>query len=597
MLQEIRLYYESIEQAYHYVLPLIQETVKEKDIEIKLVKMEKNYNYYSRRIASIIFWKEPDILMTVVENNEEYPLFMIEFSTAVFTEDHELQRFDGLLASVRNNCIYIKISPIKKVSPFDHGGNTEFNYVIPFSLIYSKYKKPSFHFEWKCDKNGLLITNPKFLSNPHSIVEFKILLRTIVKEVIKNGYSKEWINNVTKELQNYTFFEKWLNKLEKGLKLDLYKLDTSRTQWIKKDSFLKSEALELKINRFGHAMDPERGMIGFYGTLTSNVISKMVFSKNTNSWYKDIPKEKEIKNIVNNGLEKVYDFLLCFAYGFGLDNNNEFIKILEKYKNYTKKLAKIDLTEFIQKNFSRLSKPLKTIFTYSKIFVIEDDSGKRRVIFYWKPYQEELSYTKYPKITPIRKRRLLDEDDVTYIVVHNILKPNKYRIIAVSYPGAQGDRRILVQAGTGRRQPREYIDIISFLPYKTTILQENKGVYNNKGIQNDIDELSLYKTNKAYEKGLRNFLNMFAPKALNTSIKIGVGFWASKNFRVDHIKKLDLKNLDYFIYITKDQKCWEIWQTGKGRIFSITSGYVLLPKTYEIVKQKSHQKDLSSFIL
>ncbi|MGC8557361.1 MAG: hypothetical protein ACP5ML_04920, partial [Fervidicoccus sp.] len=81
MLQEIRLYYESIEQAYHYVLPLIQETVKEKDIEIKLVKMEKNYNYYSRRIASIIFWKEPDILMTVVENNEEYPLFMIEFST------------------------------------------------------------------------------------------------------------------------------------------------------------------------------------------------------------------------------------------------------------------------------------------------------------------------------------------------------------------------------------------------------------------------------------------------------------------------------------------------------------------------------------
>ncbi|MGC8557365.1 MAG: hypothetical protein ACP5ML_04940, partial [Fervidicoccus sp.] len=175
-----------------------------------------------------------------------------------------------------------------------------------------------------------------------------------------------------------------------------------------------------------------------------------------NSWYKDIPKEKEIKNIVNNGLEKVYDFLLCFAYGFGLDNNNEFIKILEKYKNYTKKLAKIDLTEFIQKNFSRLSKPLKTIFTYSKIFVIEDDSGKRRVIFYWKPYQEELSYTKYPKITPIRKRRLLDEDDVTYIVVHNILKPNKYRIIAVSYPGAQGDRRILVQAGTGRRQPREY---------------------------------------------------------------------------------------------------------------------------------------------
>jgi len=81
MLQEIRLYYESIEQAYHYVLPVVQETIKKisKEIEVKLVKMKKNYTYYSKRVAPVFFWKKPDILLTIIENNEEYPLLLIEF--------------------------------------------------------------------------------------------------------------------------------------------------------------------------------------------------------------------------------------------------------------------------------------------------------------------------------------------------------------------------------------------------------------------------------------------------------------------------------------------------------------------------------------
>jgi len=597
MLQEIRLYYESIEQAYHYLLPLTLEAIQvlAREIEIKLVKMEKRYSYYSKRVAPVLFWKEPDVLLTVVENDKEYPLLLIEFSTAVFTEDHELQRFDGMLAAAKNNCIYVKISPTKKESPYDHGGKVEFDYVQPFRLIYFKSNKPYFHFEWKCDEKGVVKTDPQFFSCPERIPKFEILLRTIVKEIVENGYSHNWINSVCSRLQNYDFFKEWLNKLEIELKIDLSSLNTSRTRWIIKEPLLGSGALEVKLNRFGHAMDPERGMLAYYGTLSPNVVSKMVFSKSTDAWYKDIPKEEEIKNIVNKGLKNVYDFLLCFALGSGLYVNREFMNIITKYKTCAERHVVIDLTEFIQKAFFKLGKPLRTIFVYSKIFVIEDDSGQKRVTFVWKSYPEVQAYDDYPEVTRIVERRVLDEDDVTYIVVHNILKPNGYKIIAVSYPGAQGDRRILIQAGTGRRQPREYIDIISFLPKKATNLEENKGVYSAKEVQNDINELSVYKTDEAYKEGLTNFLERFAPEAVETPIKIGVGFWASESFTISHIVKLDLKDLDYFVYITRDRKQWNIWRTGRDNIFSITSGYVSLPKTYEIIKQESPSEKLSDF--
>jgi hypothetical protein len=597
MPQEIRLYYESIEQAYHYVLPIIQKSIRvsPQEIEIKLVKMEKEYNCYSRRVAPVLFWKVPDVLMTVVESDKEYPLLLIEFSTAVFTEDHELQRFDGMLAAAKNNCLYVKISPTKKESPYKHGGKVEFEYIQPFRLIYFKYNKPYFHFEWQCDEKGVVITDPQFLSCPCSIPEFEILLGTIVEEIVENGYSDHWINNVCNKLQNCDYFKEWINKLKIEPKIDVSSLNTSRTRWIKKEPSLGSGALEVKLNRFGHAMDPERGMLAYYGTLSQNVVSKMVFSKKTDAWYKDTPREKKIKNIVNKGLEKVYDFLICFALGSGLYTNKEFMNIITRYKTCNEEHVIIDLTEFIRKNFFKLGKPLRTIFVYSKIFVIEDDSGKRRVTFVWKSCPETQAYENYAEVTQIAERQILDEDDVTYIVVHNILKPNGYKIIAVSYPGAQGDRRILVQAGTGRRQPREYIDIISFLPKKATNIVENKGIYKGNEVQNDINELSLYKTDKTYKEGLTNFLGRFAPEAIGTPIKIGVGFWASSSFTISHIKKLDLKDLDYFVYITKDRKQWKIWRTDNDDIFSTTSGDVTLPKTYEIIKRESSSRKISDF--
>lgn len=584
MIKEFRVYYGSIEQAYHYIIPMLQKGLKEenRNIDIKLIKLARNYKSYSKKLAPVIFWKEPDILISVVEDDEEYPLILIEFSTAVFTEDHELQRFDGMIAAAKNNAIYIKISPTKKESPYEHGGNVEFDYTQPFRLIYSKYYKPYFHFEWRCDEKGIVVTDPENRSCPELIHELEVLLKAVIKEIINNGYSKEWIDNVCNLLQKIDYFKEWLSKLRSEPQIDISKLNTSRTRYIKKDPILGSEALEVKLNRFGHAMDPERGMLAYYGTLMLNVISKMVFSRFTDAWYKDIPKEDEIRQLVKKGLVSVYDFLCCFALGSGLHVNEEFMNIVAMYKNYDGDNVVIDLTEFIKKNMPSLSKPLKTIFVFSKLFVIEDDAGLRRVVFKWEPYYELQAYEDQPNVTPIVERKKLDEDDVTYIVIHNILKRNGYKIIAVSYPDAQGDRRILVQPKSGRRQPRIYIDIISFLPGKVTNLVENTGSYARCDVQERIDKLSLFKTDQAYIQGLDDFKKIFAPESANTATKIGVGFWASNAFTLHHIKELDLKELDYFVYITRDMKQWKIWRTGENNIFKINQGEVSIAKTYDI---------------
>lgn len=597
---EIRVYFECLEQANHYILPIVQRIVKDlgRNMEIKLVKLAKNYSCYSKKVAPIIFWKEPDILISVVEEKTEYPLLVIEFSSAVFTEDHELQRFDGLVAAAKNNCIYAKVSPTSKQSPSAHGGNIEFDYAGPFSLIYKRFKKLFFHFEWECDSKGVVKVNANHVSCPEKIREFELLLRALLSEIITNGYTDEWIDEAMKTLKDEPYFAKWLGRLETTPDIDITKLNTSRTRWINRDNVINSGALELKLNRFGHAMDPERGMLAYYGVIGEKIISKMMFDRENDAWYKDIPKEVEIKNYIRlNGLVTPYDFLYCFALGSGLHENTEFMDIVRRYENTSSASIILNLTNFIKNHFFELSKPLRTIFGYSVLFVIENTNGERKVIFKWQPYEEPKLFEDYVGIAQIAERTTLEEDDATYIAIHNILRPNGYRIIAASYPGAQADRVILVEPGTGRRQKRKYLDIICYLPDKTTNLQENKGAYHASEVQEDVKELSKYKTEKTYQQGLKNFLERYAPESLKGVVKIGVGFWANRNFTLLDIKSLDLKELDYFIYITNDRKKWNIWRTGKDDMFSITNGEVSIPKTYKVILQENAPNaSLSNFL-
>lgn len=592
-MKEIRIYFESLEQGAHFIKPILEQSdsFRKKPFEIKLIKLTGNFKYYSKLVAPIVYLKDPDILLTVVENGIEYPLFQLEISTAVFTEDHELQRFDGIVASIENNCIYGKLSPINKTSQSAHGGNTNFNYITSYKAAYEKFGKLSYHFDWPCDANGNVIVNSTYLSCPKEIKSLTSFLHKLSDFVTTNRIdTKKWIVDFEKVLLKEKEFSEWKDKINKFKLPDLNTLNTSRTEWQE-----KNKAFHLKINRFGHAMDPERGMLSYYGTIWDNTISKMMFNKNNTAWYKDTPNESKITSyLAKNGLKTTDDFLHCFSLGSGTIANDKFQTVLQKFRNNSKATVQIDLSRFLTDNFHTLNKSLRTIFKFSKQFHIIDTEGKTRVKFVWQTFSTENNFASFPNETPIQLRTLFDEDDITYISVHNVLKKNGYKLIAVSYPGAQGDRVVLAEAGTGRRQQRRYIDIVSYLPKKHTVLQENKGKFTPAQIQNEINELAKYKSDKAYKISIEKFVDRFE-KDVPHIFKVGVGFWANAKFTVAHIQKLNIAKLDYFIFIQSDQTTWKLFSSGKGELFSITEGKVNLPKVFEVKQVNQNTNQLGLF--
>ncbi|HRQ55453.1 MAG TPA: hypothetical protein PL018_14435 [Ignavibacteriaceae bacterium] len=589
-MKEVRIYFECLEQAAHFIKPILEqsEAFKKKLFEIKLVKLKGNFALYSKLVAPIVYLKDPDILITIVENEIEFPLFQLEISTAVFTEDHELQRFDGIVASTENNCIYGKLSPINKTSLSAHGGNTKFNYLTSYKVIYEKLGKLAFHFDWPCDEKGNVIVNPNFMSCPaevNTLVSFLKQLSNFVS-TSKFNFSK-WLVDFEKDLVKEKGIPEWIEKLKSFNLPNIKAQNTSRTEWKE-----ENKEFHLKINRFGHAMDPERGMLAYYGTICDNTIAKMLFDKKNIAWYKDTAKEKEITAYLKrNGLKTASDFLYCFLLGSGMIGNEKFVELTNKYKSNKSKSIEIDLSKFLKENFFSLNKALRTVFKFSKQLRIADTEGETRIKFIWKKFSASNDFSKFPTITPIQHRTIFDEDDITYISVHNVLRQNGYKLIAVSYPGAQGDRVVLAEAGTGRRQQRRYIDIISYLPKSHSALQENKGKFSPTSIQGEIKELAKYKTEKSYKKSIEIFINRFEEEA-PYMLKIGVGFWANKKFTIMNIQQLEIDKLDYFIFIKSDQTKWKVFCTGKTKLFSKTEGNVELPKVYEVKDKNDTQLGL-----
>ncbi len=65
------------------------------------------------------------------------------------------------------------------------------------------------------------------------------------------------------------------------------------------------------------------------------------------------------------------------------------------------------------------------------------------------------------------------------------------------------------------------------------------------------------------------------------------------------LKDLDLRDLDYFVYITNDRKQWNIWCTGTGRMFTRMNGNVEIPRTYDVMQGNTDPRSntLDSFVL
>lgn len=578
---EIRIYYESYEQAKHFVSKLISDVSK--DIPIILVRKKGGinaYKHYSRYVAPIIFWKDQDILVTVISQDKEIPILAIEFSSAVFTEDHELQRSDSMASALESGCVYIKYSSLKRESISDHGGNKDYNYTIPYRVMFQRNRVLAFHVEWDLsgDGSGYLESNNTYLACPPDNDYIQEIFSEIFNYVTTSFFFDEkWAQYFTEKVftsQHSKEMTTWLEILQKPVSLEeLGVTESSRTS-------VHDGTLYLKFNRFGHSMDPERGMLCYYSNVFPNIVSSMVLHDSNPAWFKDTPNENTVdKYIANKGLKTSNDFKNVLIYASSL-NRYEYFKDL--YDQTTQgDLVQYDITDFVETNYYNVNKALRMIFRYSDSFVALDNERRERCVFSWNrnkiDFQKNIASNL--DITEIVEKESFEEDEVTYIVAHEILEKNDFKLVSISYPGSQGDKAILPNSGGGRKQNRIYIDTIAYLPDYFTDLNECKGSFDVHGITSDIEKLVKFRTNKSYSNALKNLLERIAPDSANLPILLSVSFWENPIGEINH---LPISELDFFIVISNDRSRWKIFHSGNKCKFKKTEGFISLDKTYKV---------------
>jgi len=565
MNREIRIYYESYEQANHYIKPIIKNSFP--DIGLKLVYLSKGKGYIDGSLISkILKFKNPDIMISCVVGTEEIPLFVIEFSEAVTTEDHELQRFDGYLGAVAGKCFYVRISPFKE-SQSRHGGNIGFDTFEPYALIFKRFNLPAFHFEWPMETPSLVERNPEYLSCPPNIANFDYLIVKTIKVVSENykDVKKQGLSKIILPQIKNKYLVEWLERLEKFTPLaDHSSFRSSRLKWLKKEN-----AFLFKLNRMGHAMDPERGMIWYYKCrYNEEIISRIVFPSRGDRVFE--------KNKLKNDL----DYLNAFIEGTSLDMGGNFTTFLKTQGYLSPKLVskEINITKFVSDNLNLFNKALLAIFSNSSKLLIQNKRGKTKIVLGWDITQNIFGENSNIKATKVKERDFIEEDDITYIVAHQVLRKNGFDIISLSYPGAQGDRAIFPQAGTGRGQPRKYVDIIACYPKKYLDLTENKGSYKLPEVVSDIEKLNFYKSNLHFRQALDNLLEEISPKNKELPLLLSVSFWVSNENT--NLKNLPIEKINFFVTVSPDRKKWKIWVGGNLNIFKYKEGEVILEKTY-----------------
>lgn len=580
-MSEIRIYYEVVEQANHYIKPILKKHLSElgSSLDIKMVRQRSSYTSYAEEVAPIIFWKDPDIMLTAVEDGTEIPLLMLEFSTAVFTEDHELQRYDGPVTAAANECPFVKISPTDKESSSGHGGNTEFDHLTPYAIIYENYEQYPMHVDWPVDDKGTNVrTDDRYPSCPPHLDRLEDIVAELAQTVEHSRTGEGWSHEFYDRLRGHDWFDTWADQLEsyETPDKDEIKLESSRNYV---EHIGGTDRLVLKFNRFGHAMDPERGMLSHRYHIDPNVVSTMIFDEDSRTWYKSTPREDAIDDYISeNGLSDRNDFLETFRLASRLYEYDTFENVVGEYDGE----YEVDLSEVATEHYEDINKALRTIFVFSNAFIIQDSSGEHRLKFTWDDFTQSMVFSEYPDVTPLNRRDSLSEDDVTYLVAHSVLRQNGFEIISISYPGAQGDDAILIEPSEGRRQKRKYVDVVSEIPDEVLNLEESKGKFSPRKVQRDIDELRNYKNDEEYQEALEVFKDKNDIRTPPDELLLGVGFWANKRFSLSDAKDLNLKELDYFIYVDHEAESWELWSNSGDGYLTEREGKVQLPETYSI---------------
>lgn len=163
-IDQIRIYAEVLEQGMDFK-NYINSKYKSIDcINIYTKKGAKKIDKNSSVIDKIRAFKDVDVLITAISDNCEYPLVMIEYSTAVPTDDHKMQRSDVYFWGAAFKVPVMKISPASKGLDQEFGGGKTFTDQLEI-FVANNLGALLFPIVWNTIPNtNILQTNPNALS-------------------------------------------------------------------------------------------------------------------------------------------------------------------------------------------------------------------------------------------------------------------------------------------------------------------------------------------------------------------------------------------------------------------------------------------------
>jgi hypothetical protein len=601
-MKQIRIYYESLEQAENYIKPIVEQAIDIKTVDIVLVKRPKTAkDLNDGSIAAIQTMTTPDALITGVANDKEYPLILIEFTEAVTTEDHELQRTYGAVVAYMSGAYYLKLAG-EKYSEKEFGGAMYNPFSTPKIFIDEVGYEGYIIADWKTEKGNkyTLQRNSKYPSCPPDIAILTATLQNAVSAFVSS--EKDWFNRSLAGLKQDKSYQPYRQRVDSATGAnDLLEAWKGRrdTNLNKLRYFVKPNFVAAKINRFSHAMDPDRGILTFISFLFSTTnqvfgIYALVRPRGNDLMKQDLTTLDGMRRKLDAALKMdkggIPDWLIdeltkAAAKAKSLNETIDFQPVWEKHK--------VQITG--NKVVMTLAYFLDGIYLNHNGICLKWD--KRKLVNstsknFLPAFSAYFGFSDYTKPTPIIEvANEVDEDEVTYTIVHKVLIPNGFQIVSVSYPGSQGGGAVLPNPELGKAQPREYPDVIALPPTHSNIdvvLNESKGMFSKSSVEKDLEKILRYKTDNKLKTALKETLFVAQVIDKNKQLKnivIGVAFGV-KN---DVTTNWQLNNVDFIFRITnRNEWAIGIFKQGMRDLIQKIEGKTSFPTVYKLEKIDSN---------
>ncbi len=565
---EIRIYYECLEQAYHYIQPIIESAKCAESI--KLVKRANSWKIFPSGVLRAIYQLIiPDILITAVVAEKEIPLVIIEFSEAAKAEDHELQKTYGAVAAYLACAFYVKVSGIKS-SDKDYGA-AEYNpYTTPHILRDALGYEGYIFARWPThpDNSTELLRSPNYPACPP---EIPILRDTICSAVTAVCHDSSWYDGALKILRQTESYAQYDREVRAATSLDSLLAEWQARAARNKDPnklrfFVRDGGVGAKIYRFSHAMDPDRGILLFLSLLLSDTheifgIYALVRPKEEGLLKAKMETLASLRRKLRAALDKDRNGIPAW-----LESE------LERYAHRAKKLnARLNFQRVWEKHREKIGENRVTAaLAYFLDGLYLNHNG---IKLYWNRYallgerkgnfanliRKQLGFEADSMPTPVTEvRDGVDEDEVTYAIVHRVLIPNGFRILSISYPGAQGSFAVLPEPGKGLSQARRYPDVVAIPPDRSSfdaLIDENKGMFQTASVNSAVREAQKYRTDENSKNALQKALvraRVIDQNGIIKDIVIGVGFGATGQHTVWNPDTVD------FIFRVVARRRWSI---------------------------------------